>query len=798
MNSKSRILKQKRYFKLLLELTLAGIVKKEYEVFSILKAFLTEKPFHKNISFAVLICKNYYTQFFEHENVFLGSDTRKKCLLLLTAYYDRIESYFVDSHHNLKKVEKRNNLFYNTKADLTEDMKERFDTLESDHEFLKTNLEVIAISLKKEIPVFQEEEIDQTPGISFSGDHNVEIPLSPMFDNEEERIFYEEVIDLISLIPGLSRTKSSKVIEQTEDSFKESLEDSEVNEENILSYILEKESSEDLNSNRNAALEALMQALPDMMSKELVDKAAVDFCFFNNKGSRKRLIAELLSVSRFRSDILPYYCRLIATFHPAMPDIGEAVIDAVGKEFSFLTRKKTFASLQTRIKNVRYIAELTKFKIMNSGQTFFFMKKLAEDFTNQNVEMLCYLLEGCGRFLFHSPESSARIRNIIEIVNRKKNVASFGEETNLMIENAIISCNPPVLEYVPIPKNPYKEYVKFLLFTKLQISNLGSISLSLLKMPWKDPEIEEFIFKSFLNVSSFKYSQISLVAKLLSTLKNWLPHFVNSVVDGILEHIRIGLEFNNYRENQERISVVTYLGELFNEGIVESELVFDSLLMILTFGYPKGIPQKGIVSPFDSPSDLFRIRLLSTLVIVSNREHCLESSPRINQFVNLFQYYISQKENLTIDIQFVLDEVYENLSSILQRPPTQAYVEIDNDSETISESSSEESDDEETLNLEFDKELGRMISLSMESRQNDRRANPQVLDMAIPMGIKESKSDSSGDLKISLVMKKKNKAILKELDVPRSSTLAISSKRFQDESKKQKSLLKKKTMDIQQ
>jgi regulator of nonsense transcripts 2 len=46
------------------------------------------------------------------------------------------------------------------------------------------------------------------------------------------------------------------------------------------------------------------------------------------------------------------------------------------------------------------------------------------------------------------------------------------------------------------------------------------------------------------------------------------------VVDGIFEEIRLGMEINHPKYNQRRISVIRFLGELYNYRLVESGDIF--------------------------------------------------------------------------------------------------------------------------------------------------------------------------------------------------------------------------------
>ena len=56
------------------------------------------------------------------------------------------------------------------------------------------------------------------------------------------------------------------------------------------------------------------------------------------------------------------------------------------------------------------------------------------------------------------------------------------------------------------------------------------------------------------------------------------------VVDNVLEAMRIGMEINQPQYNQRRISEAKLLGELYNYRMIESNIIFNSLYLVISFG----------------------------------------------------------------------------------------------------------------------------------------------------------------------------------------------------------------------
>ena len=92
----------------------------------------------------------------------------------------------------------------------------------------------------------------------------------------------------------------------------------------------------------------------------------------------------------------------------------------------------------------------------------------------------------------------------------------------------------------------------------------------------------------FVKPGKVKYGNIHLLAVLAGALYRYHQDFIIGVIDNLLERITLGLEHNDFKFNQRRISEVKYLGELYNYKMVDSPVIFDTLYRIVTFGH--GMP----------------------------------------------------------------------------------------------------------------------------------------------------------------------------------------------------------------
>lgn len=63
-------------------------------------------------------------------------------------------------------------------------------------------------------------------------------------------------------------------------------------------------------------------------------------------------------------------------------------------------------------------------------------KVLLDDFTGPNVDNLCTVLEGCGRFLLRTEATSEKMQAVLEVMKRKKAAMPLDQRQVTMLENA--------------------------------------------------------------------------------------------------------------------------------------------------------------------------------------------------------------------------------------------------------------------------------------------------------------------------------------------------------------------------
>jgi regulator of nonsense transcripts 2 len=166
--------------------------------------------------------------------------------------------------------------------------------------------------------------------------------------------------------------------------------------------------------------------------------------------------------------LIPYYARMAAILDQSIHDVAPQLIAMLEEEFNYLTHKKDQINIETKVRNIRFIGELVKFRKATTGFVFSCLKTLLDDFMHHNIEVACHLLETAGRFLYRSPETHVRTKNMLEIMMRLKNAKNLDSRLDTMVENAYYYCKPP--EKLAVREKPLtlmQQYINKLIFQDL-------------------------------------------------------------------------------------------------------------------------------------------------------------------------------------------------------------------------------------------------------------------------------------------------------------------------------------------
>ncbi|XP_063230825.1 regulator of nonsense transcripts 2-like [Bacillus rossius redtenbacheri] len=580
----------------------------------------------------------------------LSKDKQRNVRTLLKDYYTSLCKHLLKEHRELQAFERQNKKILQTKGELSSERRERGNALQTSVQRLHAGTLTFSEVLDEDLPSLPQEDVvdieslDLKVGNSESEDG---ILSSNLWEDEDTQNFYEVLPNMKDFLPSLTIQSTDPEAQVSEEALEADLEEIEEclvakdEEEEPLPPDPEEveEPESQANISNKIMLDSFLTNLPQCVNREMIDSAAVDFVMtLNTKYNRKKLVKMLFSVQRTRLDLLPFYARLVAILHPVMPDVAAELGQFLKQDFKYHIRKKDQINIESKIKVVRFIGELVKFKMYSKIEALYCLKLLLHDFTHHHIEMCCNLLESCGRFLFRHPDSHQRTKAYLEQMMRKKSVTALDSRYVTMIENAYYHVNPP--ELAPCVKKerpPMHEFIRKILYQDLTKPSTDKVLRLMRKLNWESDELAAYAVKCLTHAFNVKYYNIRCLANLVAGLVTYQELVGTQVVDGVMEDIRLGMEINQVKYNQRRVAMVKYLGELYNYRMVESGDIFKVLYSLITFGVSM---RHEVPSILDPPDHLFRIRLVCILL-----ETCGQyfnngiSKRKLDYFLSFFQNY---------------------------------------------------------------------------------------------------------------------------------------------------------------
>jgi regulator of nonsense transcripts 2 len=627
----------------------------------------------------------------------ISSDLQQRFKNVLLRYFEDVKAHLLRDQKHILSQGRKNAEAYVKSGEVFEDRQSNYEKQMKAQERLMGNAQVLADALSVEMPDLKEKDSaantgDGAIGLVKTGEYLRGQSDGPgIWEDEDERRFYENLIDLKDRVPGIlledAKKKKPDGDEQVGKKVEPRPETSDKDATEPLGETkaadADDQSTAIANKSVGAQVDAVLARLPELNTKDAIDQTAMDFCFLNSKASRNRLIKAVQDVPKGRSDLLPIYSRLIATLGKYMPDVSQGLVSYLDEEFRSLQRRKSKDFLgQVRTQNVRYLAELTKFGVVPEHVIFHCLKVSLDDFSRMNIEIICNLLENCGRYLLRNPETSPRMASFLETLQRKKSAQVMGQQERMLIENAVYYVNPPERAAIEQKdRTPIELFLRKIMYQDLTRRTLDKTVKQIRKMHWEEDEVVNLLHKVFAKPGKIKYSNIHLLAVILGTIHRYHQDFAISVIDDLLESITFGLELNDFKFNQRRIAEVKYLGELYIYRLVDSPLIFDTLYKLLNYGWEGGYARPGLYNPLDQSDDYFRIRLVCNLLESCGMYYDKGAAKKkLDFFLTYFQYYVCTKEGLPMDVEFIVQDAYN-----LTRPQWKLITNLEDASQAFGE-----------------------------------------------------------------------------------------------------------------
>jgi regulator of nonsense transcripts 2 len=239
-------------------------------------------------------------------------------------------------------VERKNEASLFSRGELSEERQQQYEKQFKTFEKLSTSTQAVADALDVDFPILKDEKEDLIGIVESSGGAEEKGAASSVFEDEDNVVFYEQILDLRTLVPKIfletSKSKKDKKddaadtekdgdkiaskdnaattstdVEGTSKDTRDQIDDFDESTDLLMesidaelgnmelndqtgteSFLAEEtnvtETSTTASKTTATQLDAFMARLPNMCNRDMIDQAAVDFCYLNSKLSRNRLI----------------------------------------------------------------------------------------------------------------------------------------------------------------------------------------------------------------------------------------------------------------------------------------------------------------------------------------------------------------------------------------------------------------------------------------------------------------------------------------------------------------------------
>ena len=551
-------------------------------------------------------------------------------------------------------------------------------------------------------------------------------------------------------------------------------------------------------------------------TKETIDSIS-DKYLLNSKtlcqtSKRLYVFEKILKDERCNLENIKYFARLFNNISPIYKDLLNELTRFLIDNFNDWKPKKIYESNNNTnistgtlfsycLKDCRLISEMVKFGSFPIKDVFDIIKELMSDFKFKSIECLCQILDNCGRYIYLNKSTQERFGQILDSIKKLAHSSLVHDDRAFKIlTNSISICKPQEKTLIKKVKKRSieEEYLRFLMNNCLNSdeNSIKKVVALIRRFDWSKHEdmIFKVIFKYLLTNNEEK---ISNCCKVLFLLKNYRQKFFLNLINAVLEEIRIGLERNDFNDNQHKLILSIIIGNFYLNKIITSDLVFYILYMIITFNpqWSEGNKELMIDNPLDYPFDTFRIQMILKILDICGKKLLSKKKENLDKFIEFLQMYILSKQYLSIEVENKITTCFENLggytifndfgsalknSSVYKglgqemEEDLKQFEEKEAEKNQITEKKEEhkeeinnnntfkKNEDDEVKEMNFDDELQKIISESLTKVQGTSVSNA-VINPLMDVKKKElNKNPQPG--KMRLFTKSGNKIVITEID----------------------------------
>ncbi|GMH64972.1 hypothetical protein TL16_g04085, partial [Triparma laevis f. inornata] len=599
-----------------------------------------------------------------------------------------------------------------------------------------------------------EEEEEQSTGISIVYKDNSEKENSALpYVDRESKIFYTSVPNLLPTMPrellGFSEDEFSKIVEDNDRKYglqnnnpdSETIDDS-LDDDDGLDYDPDKPVAEKVNSDPDPEesdvhnkLRMLLEGNPPLnppqprlpnsnpppppnvdllncSSPTLSDSLSERFLtsYSPKKKSRDRLTKKIIDLPSSSLHLLPFISRFLCGIDKIWKGICRDVLEDLFSRFKYYTRNnqnqkknKSPRTIEYRLKNVRFICELIKFRVAPVGLIFKMFKMLFYDFSNFNVNIFCLILELVGRFVINLPFARKKMLAVLEDLKLAKKKIKDSNQISLIVY-AIDSVLPKErIKKINRLKSKLEMYLSELILIRLKPENINFVCEKIRKLDWSDyekqQEIERYLIDFFVQLTyKGRHTSVDDITSVFRNFNNKgaLISLKIQFIDTLIEHIKSGTTSPNVRDQLRNLGIVRMLGSLADKNIVPAGTIFCVLNNLVDLGHeipqalkdssttintnsddpdslkPPSIPPSKystydprVPSKIDPPNNLNRLRMSISLMFSASSVLVKDKGNlrRLKKYLPRFQRYVFTKVNVGGDVSFGIMDLFDKLES---------------------------------------------------------------------------------------------------------------------------------------
>ena len=106
---------------------------------------------------------------------------------------------------------------------------------------------------------------------------------------------------------------------------------------------------------------------------------------------------------------------------------------------------------------------------------------------------------------------------------------------------------------------------------------------------------EEFIFRQvLLLISTARYSDMECIAIVLAALKDQHRNFIVALMDHTFEQVIRGIEENDFKDAQRRVTQMKFLAECYNYKVIHTDTLFYLLYRLINWDLYLNAPDRAL------------------------------------------------------------------------------------------------------------------------------------------------------------------------------------------------------------